>query len=67
MFRNEIAQEIEILEGKITEFNNKLDFIFKSSSIENDGVEATIMNLVATLSHLEKKKEKLEQTFWSLI
>lgn len=67
MFINEIAQEIETLEGKILDFNDKLDFVFQTSLPDDDGAMETVMSLAEKITHLEKKKEKLEQTFWSLI
>lgn len=67
MFRDKIAQEIERIERKITEFESKLDIIFKSSSPEDDGVMEMVMSLAEKITYLKDKKEKLKQTFWSLI
>lgn len=67
MFRDKIAQEIERVERKITEFENKLDIIFKSSSPDDDGVMEAVMSYTEKITYLEDKKEKLETTFWSLL
>lgn len=67
MFINEIAKEIEAIENKITEIESKMDYIFRSFLPEDDGVMEMVMSLAEKITYLKDKKEKLEQTFWSLI
>lgn len=67
MFINEIAKEIEAIENKITEIESKMDYIFRSFLPEDDGVMEIVMSLAEKITYLKDKKEKLEQTFWSLI
>lgn len=67
MFRDKLAKEIEEIENKITEFESKLDIIFKSSSPDDDGVMEAVMSCAEKITYLEEKKEKLEKTFWSLL
>lgn len=37
MFRNELAKEIEKIERKIKELENKLDFVFSNSEPDDGG------------------------------
>lgn len=67
MFINEMAKEIEAIENKITEIESKMDYIFRSFLPEDDGVMEMVMSLAEKITYLKDKKEKLEQTFWSLI
>lgn len=60
MFINEIAKEIEAIESK-------MDYIFRSFLPEDDGVMEMVISLAEKITYLKDKKEKLEQTFWSLI
>lgn len=44
-----------------------MDYIFRSFLPEDDGVMEIVMSLAEKITYLKDKKEKLEQTFWSLI
>lgn len=67
MFRNELAKEIEKVEKKIEELENKLDFVFSNFSPEDDGAMENVMLLSENITYLKEKKEKLKETFWSLV
>lgn len=67
MFRNKLANEIEKIEKRIVELENKLDFVFSNFSPEDERVECCIMSLSENIVFLRQKKEKLEETFWSLV
>ena len=67
MFRNKLAKEIEKIEKRIVELENKLDFVFSQFSPEDKGVEESVMLLSENIVFLKQKKEKLEETFWSLV
>lgn len=67
MFRNKLAKEIEKIEKRIEELENKLGFVFSHSSPEDTGVEESVMLLSENIVFLKQKKEKLEETFWSLV
>ena len=67
MFRNKLANEIEKIEKRIVELENKLDFVFSNFSPEDKGAECCIMSLSENIVFLRQKKEKLEETFWSLV
>lgn len=67
MFRNKLAKEIEKIEKRIVELENKLDFVFSHFSPEDEGVEEGVMLLSENIVFLKQKKEKLEETFWSLV
>ena len=67
MFRDKLAKEIEAIENKITDIESKMDFVFMSCSPDDDGVMEMVMSYAEKITHLKEKKEKLEQTFWSII
>lgn len=67
MFRNKLAKEIEKIEKRIVELENKLDFVFSHFSPEDKGVEESVMLLSENIVFLKQKKEKLEETFWNLV
>lgn len=67
MFRNELAKEIEKIERKIQELESKMDFIFSNFSPEDDGAMESVMMLSENITYLKEKKEKLKETFWSLV
>lgn len=66
MFRNELAKEIEKIERKIKELENKLDFVFSNSESDDDGAMETVMLLSENIVFLKEKEKKLKETFWSL-
>ena len=66
MFRNELAKEIEKIERKIKELENKLDFVFSNSETDDDGAMETVMLLSENIVFLKEKEKKLKETFWSL-
>lgn len=66
MFRNELAKEIEKIERKIKELENKLDFVFSNSEPDDDGAMETVMLLSENIVFLKEKEKKLKETFWSL-
>lgn len=67
MLRNELAKEIEKIERKIKELENKLDSVFSNSEPDNDGVMETVMFLSENIVFLKEKEKKLKETFWSLV
>lgn len=67
MFRNELAKEIEKIERKIKELENKLDFVFSNSEPADDGAMETVMLLSENIVFLKEKEKKLKETFWSLV
>lgn len=67
MFRNELAKEIEKIERKIKELENKLDFVFSNSETDDDGAMETVMLLSENIVFLKEKEKKLKETFWSLV
>lgn len=66
MFRNELAKEIEKIERKIKELENKLDSVFSNSEPDNDGVMETVMLLSENIVFLKEKEKKLKETLRSL-
>lgn len=66
MFRNELAKEIEKIERKIKELENKLDSVFSNSEPDNDGVMETVMFLSENIVLLKEKEQKLKETLRSL-
>lgn len=67
MFRNELAKEIEKIERKIKELENKLDSVFSNSEPDNDGVMETVMFLSENIVLLKEKEQKLKEIFWMLV
>ena len=67
MFRNELAKEIEKIERKIKELENKLDSVFSNSEPDDDGVMETVMLLSENIVLLKEKKQKLKEIFWILV
>ena len=67
MFRNELAKEIEKIERKIKELENKLDFVFSNPEPDDDGAMETVMLLSENIVFLKEKEKKLKETFWSLV
>lgn len=67
MLRNELAKEIEKIERKIKELENKLDFVFSNSEPDDDGAMETVMLLSENIVFLKEKEKKLKETFWSLV
>ena len=67
MLRNELAKEIEKIERKIKELENKLDFVFSNSETDDDGAMETVMLLSENIVFLKEKEKKLKETFWSLV
>lgn len=67
MFRNELAKEIEKIERKIKELENKLDFVISNSEPDDDGAMETVMLLSENIVFLKEKEKKLKETFWSLV
>lgn len=66
MFRNELAKEIEKIERKIKELENKLDFVFSNSETDDDGAMETVMLLSENIVFLKEKEKKLKETLRSL-
>lgn len=62
MFRNELAKEIEKIERKIKELENKLDFVFSNSEPDDDGAMETVMLLSENIVFLKEKEKKLKET-----
>jgi len=67
MLRNELAKEIEKIERKIKELENKLDSVFSNSEPDNDGVMETVMFLSENIVLLKEKEQKLKEIFWMLV
>lgn len=67
MLRNELAKEIEKIERKIKELENKLDSVFSNSEPNDDGVMETVMLLSENIVLLKEKEQKLKEIFWMLV
>lgn len=67
MLKNELAKEIEKIERKIKELENKLDSVFSNSEPDNDGVMETVMFLSENIVLLKEKEQKLKEIFWMLV
>ena len=66
-YSEKALQEIEKIERKIKELENKLDFVFSNSEPDDDGAMETVMLLSENIVFLKEKEKKLKETFWSLV
>lgn len=67
MFIEKIAKEIKKIETKISDNEQKLDYVFDNYSPEDDGAMESVMTLSENITFLKEKKETLEKVFWNLV